>query len=334
MRLRYRAPQSRAALLLGLFILVEGAAYGQDHYSLKPVSVGVGQGAIEFRNMRLSFSGEPEIRGDIVNRTGTDWPLIEFSFLLKGFQYENIRLRDPNCPSCVGTLDVLVADKSKPIQCTVKLGFIEGIKGERQEFEREIRDSECSVPNQCKFELVAGVVRHYIEDGKCATPDHAFELSSLGVTLVKSVSREDALKAQRQKKAPEDSARQKVLQQEEEERRAQSAREEASRAAARTAAEARRRELAQLPKLDNGNETIPVAADEKCLSQTVDAINEGGLESRKKLSELLAYRCFFTVNNQTPVRVLKKGWKSSLISVMDGEHEGQSGWVSSDWIRQ
>src|SRR5207244_423258 len=115
-------------------------------------------------------------------------------------------------------------------------------------------------------------------------------------------------------------ARRRVLQKEEEERRAQSAREEARRAAVRVAAETRQRELAQLPKLANGNETIPVAADEKCLSQTVDAVNEGGLESRKKLSELLAYRCFFTVKSQTPVRILKKGWKSSLVSVMDGEH--------------
>jgi hypothetical protein len=334
MRLNYKIVPCRAALMLCLLVFSQVAARGQDQRSLKPTSVGVGQGAIEFRNMRLSFSDGPEIRGDIVNRTGTDWPQIEFSLLLKGFQYKTGRQRDPNCSSCVGKIDVLVEDKSKPIECIVRLGFIEGIKGEQQEFERQIRDDECSVPNQCKFELIAGVVRRYIEDGKCATPNSAFDLGSLDIKLVKSVSREDALKAQREKKEAGDAARQKVLQKEAEERKAQSAREEAGRAAARTAAEARRRELAQLPKLTNGNETVPVAADEKCLSQTVDAINEGGLESRKKISELLAYRCFFTVKTQTPVRVLKKGWKSSLVSVADGEHEGQSGWVSSDWLQQ
>jgi hypothetical protein len=319
-------------LLLGLFILSDGAIRGQDH--LKAISVRVGQGAIEFRNISLSFPFKPEIRGEIVNRTGTDWPEIEFSLLLKGFQYKTVLQRDPNCPRCIVKIRVLVADESKPIQCAVKLRFTDGIKGERQEFTWNMRDGDCSVPDQCEFKLLAGVVRQYVQDGKCATPDSAFELTSLDVNLLRSVSQEDTLKAQRQKKASEDAVRRKALEKEEAERQAQSAREQASRASTRAAAEARQRELAQLPKLANGNETVPIAADEKCLSQTVDAINDGGLEGRKKLSELLAYRCFFTVKSQTPVQVLKKGWKISQVSVMDGEHEGQSGWVSSDWIRQ
>jgi hypothetical protein len=322
------------AALLGLLILLGGAARGQDQYGLKPVSVAVGEGVLEFRNMRLLFPGDPKIRGEIINQTGTDWPEIVFSLVIKGFQYKTALQSDRSqrCPNCVGKTYALAADRSKPVQCTFKLGFIEGIRGNRQEFERDIREGECSVPDQCKFELVAGVVRHYTEDGKCSTPNSPFELSSLDVTLVKAVSREDAIRAQQEKKAVEDAAQRKVLQKEEEQRRAQSAREEAAQASARAAAEARRRELARLPKLANGGETIPVAADEKCLSQTVDAIGEGGLESRKKLSELLEYRCFFTVKSRTPVRILKKDGKNSLVSVMDGDHEGQSGWVSSDWL--
>ncbi|HLV96325.1 MAG TPA: hypothetical protein VKS44_14130, partial [Candidatus Acidoferrales bacterium] len=133
-------------------------------------------------------------------------------------------------------------------------------------------------------------------------------------------------------KEKEEAERKLALQKAEQQRQAAAAQAASERHAALARAEARRRELAQYPKLVYGSQRVPVAADEKCLKETVDAINEGGLEGRKKIPELLEYGCLFTVKSNTPVRLVKRASNNSFVTVMDGAHQGKSGWVLSEWV--
>lgn len=112
-----------------------------------------------------------------------------------------------------------------------------------------------------------------------------------------------------------------------EEEKEQEGRKAAAAAAARAAA------LAKKPKLDSGAAAVPVAADRKCLDQTMAALGVEGLESRKRIAELVKYGCIFTVPRLTPIDVLKADGRYSLVGVAAGGSAGKQGWVATDWIK-
>jgi hypothetical protein len=290
---------AKAMWLVAAFVFLSTCASAQNQESLTPVVVRFDKGSFEFRTMRLEFPDETnaQINGEIVNHTGTNWPSIEFLFHIKGFQYKQVPAPGAFIGKYGASSYVLVPDKSKPVEYKVLLGLQDGVVGAHQEFTLyNIRDSSYSVS--------------------------AFQLTGLDITITKHVSREEVLQAKKE-----------ALQKAEEQRHAAAAQAASERNAALARAEARRRELARYPKLLSGAQSVPVAADEKCLEETVDAINKGGLEGRKTLPELLVYRCIFTVNNNTPVRVVKKAGNNAFVTIMDGDHQGESGWVLSEWVR-
>jgi hypothetical protein len=285
--------------LVATLIFLSTYASAQDQENLRPVVVRFDKGSFEFRNMRLEFPAmlDPEINGEIVNHTGTDWPNIEFLFHIKGFQYKQVPAPGAFIGKYGASSYVLVPDKSKPVEYKVFLGFQDGVVGDHQEF-----------------------TLYNIHDDSYRVSE--FQLTGLDITITKHVSREEVLQAKKE-----------ALQKAEEQRQAAAAQAASERNAALARVEARRRELARYSKLVYGTQSVPVAADEKCLEETVDALNNGGLEGRKKLPELLQYRCIFTVNNNTPVRIVKKMGNSTFVTVMDGDHQGESGWVLSEWVK-
>jgi len=95
----------------------------------------------------------------------------------------------------------------------------------------------------------------------------------------------------------------------------------------------RQARLAELPKLRMPGEQTPLAADSKCLEETIVANRMQGLEKRKRLQELVSYRCIELLEGGVPVMVLEKRPNSLKVRIMDGESEGKTGWVLPQWVR-
>jgi len=102
---------------------------------------------------------------------------------------------------------------------------------------------------------------------------------------------------------------------------------------AAAAGAARAAALARKLKLDSGASAVPVAADPKCLDQTIAALEAEGLESRKRVAELMKYGCIFTVPKMTPVDVLKSEGRHSFVGVAAGVSVGKRGWVATEWLK-
>jgi hypothetical protein len=102
------------------------------------------------------------------------------------------------------------------------------------------------------------------------------------------------------------------------------------------AAQARRTMIAKAPKLQNALATSAfVAADRKCLDQAISAISKGeGVEPRKALAELVQYGCGFPVPNGAAVRINATDGNKTSITLLDTNHEGESGWVLTTWVAQ
>lgn len=101
----------------------------------------------------------------------------------------------------------------------------------------------------------------------------------------------------------------------------------------KAAAEARRQLLASSPKLNAGTTSTMVGADRKCLKEARETVAKSGLEARKGLSELVRYGCIFLVPSGTAVRILASEGADIDVSILDGTHAGEHGWVSADWVK-
>ena len=110
--------------------------------------------------------------------------------------------------------------------------------------------------------------------------------------------------------------------------------DEAAKKAEASRLEKRRAFLAAQPKLDAGTEGVPVAADKKCLQQTVEAVAMEGLEKRKRLAELVSFGCIFLVPRGTPVSASDRGeGDPQQVTMLTGQYAGRSGWVLGAWVR-
>jgi tetratricopeptide (TPR) repeat protein len=99
-------------------------------------------------------------------------------------------------------------------------------------------------------------------------------------------------------------------------------------------------EMAKLPILNGGSSVAFVAADRKCAEQFQQVFSMEGLEKRKRLAELVQYKCGLVVD--TPVHLAKLSveaveaiqHKAAYISVtiVEGESKGKSGWVPAEWV--
>jgi hypothetical protein len=95
----------------------------------------------------------------------------------------------------------------------------------------------------------------------------------------------------------------------------------------------RQAQLARLPKLQVPGEQVFLAADSKCLEETIAASRMDGLEKRKRLQELVSYGCVELVEGGVPVMVLEKQLNAVRVRIMDGESEGKTGWVLPQLVR-
>jgi hypothetical protein len=119
--------------------------------------------------------------------------------------------------------------------------------------------------------------------------------------------------------------------------RAQKARVDAKRrkelADKKAAADARLAYLAKFPILQNGSPVAFIGSDRKCSAQFVEAAAMEGLEKRKRIADLIVYGCGFTVDTGTHVSVTQKDGAYALVKVIEGGHDGKSGWVPISWLK-
>jgi hypothetical protein len=120
---------------------------------------------------------------------------------------------------------------------------------------------------------------------------------------------------------------------EERERKRNLAQATSARAARERASQERAAYLAKLPALSNGSEAVFIGANAKCSDQFVEALRMEGLEKRKRIAELIAFKCGFLVDNGTHVELLRRDGARAVVKMAEGERLGASGWVPTTWIR-
>lgn len=76
-----------------------------------------------------------------------------------------------------------------------------------------------------------------------------------------------------------------------------------------------------------------LGSDSKCAQDFRDALTLGGLEQRKRLAELLQYRCGIVFDS--PVHVVPAETVGDFISVLiiEGSSSGKSGWIPVAWLK-
>ena len=99
-------------------------------------------------------------------------------------------------------------------------------------------------------------------------------------------------------------------------------------------------EMAKLPVLNGGSSAAFLAADRKCAEQFQQVFSMEGLEKRKRLAELVQYKCGLVVD--TPVHLTKISAETVeaikhkeayiLVMIAEGESKGKSGWVPAKWV--
>jgi tetratricopeptide (TPR) repeat protein len=99
-------------------------------------------------------------------------------------------------------------------------------------------------------------------------------------------------------------------------------------------------EMAKLPILNGGSSVAFLAADRKCAEQFQKAFSMEGLEKRKRLAELVQYKCGLVVD--TPVHLAKLPVETveaiqhkatyTSVTIAEGESKGKSGWVPTSWV--
>jgi hypothetical protein len=70
-----------------------------------------------------------------------------------------------------------------------------------------------------------------------------------------------------------------------------------------------------------------VASDQQCLSDYVTAVKAGGLEMRKRIAELIAYKCGYVVAAGTYVSTVSKSAGGVRVKIERGPNTGMTGWV-------
>lgn len=95
----------------------------------------------------------------------------------------------------------------------------------------------------------------------------------------------------------------------------------------------RQAQLAKLPRLRFSGPNGLLAADRKCLEETLAALHMEGLEARKRTQDLIAYGCIEPIDGDLPVRVVEREPNAVRVLIMDGDEEGKEGWVSPQWLK-
>jgi hypothetical protein len=95
----------------------------------------------------------------------------------------------------------------------------------------------------------------------------------------------------------------------------------------------RNQELAKLPTINAGSTPLFVAADRKCAEEFQRGIAAGGLEGRKRISELAKYGCGFITDGPARAEILRKDGAFMIVKLANGEDSGKSGWVPAAWVK-
>ncbi len=91
--------------------------------------------------------------------------------------------------------------------------------------------------------------------------------------------------------------------------------------------------IRKLPRLQNGSEAIFVATDQSCLRDFLVARAAGGLVMRKKVAELILYKCGVIVDAGMPARVITRSGTMTKVEVVNADlNQVASGWVQSSWL--
>jgi len=92
--------------------------------------------------------------------------------------------------------------------------------------------------------------------------------------------------------------------------------------------------LAKLPSIVNQMAAVFVASDIKCSQQYQAALTlGGGLEARKKLSELVTFGCGFLADAGTHVSLISRQGTYALVHIENGAQAGNNGWVPATWVK-
>jgi hypothetical protein len=85
--------------------------------------------------------------------------------------------------------------------------------------------------------------------------------------------------------------------------------------------------MAKLPLL---NAVTFIGADQKCAEQFHQALSMDGLEKRKRMADLVLYRCGFIIDSPVHVRLIATDHGYVMVTIADyGEYLGKTGWVPS-----
>ncbi len=98
-------------------------------------------------------------------------------------------------------------------------------------------------------------------------------------------------------------------------------------------AKARADYLAKFPIVESGFTSAFVGSDKKCSAEFLEAAAMEGLEKRKRLADLVAFGCGFITSNGAHATVIVKDGKFALVKMIDGDKQGQSGWVPVGWLK-
>jgi hypothetical protein len=91
--------------------------------------------------------------------------------------------------------------------------------------------------------------------------------------------------------------------------------------------------LAKLPLVSSGTPIAFIASDRKCAEQFQEAATMEGLEKRKRLADLIAYGCGFSVDSPVHADLVQKQGGFALVKLAHGNYAGKSGWVPAAWVR-
>ncbi len=85
--------------------------------------------------------------------------------------------------------------------------------------------------------------------------------------------------------------------------------------------------------VDSGSSVGLLAADTKCAAELKEAMSLQGLEGRKKLAELVTYKCITTYDS--PIHAVEIGRDETWaqVRIIEGPASGKSGWVPSVRIK-
>ena len=81
------------------------------------------------------------------------------------------------------------------------------------------------------------------------------------------------------------------------------------------------------PIVRSAFKAILIADDPECAVDYGKAVDAGGIEGRKKISDLIAHGCGFATPTGTHVETVTIKGDALLVRMVDGPHSGKTGWV-------